>query len=245
VSVALGREIRLLLVEDDVLQNDALAYLLSREGYEVEAVTSANECLERLGRGPSPHLVILDVSLPDLSGVELMRRLRSRLDVPVIMLTARAGEADVVVGLDAGADDYVTKPFSTHELLARIRARLRPQAAAIDESPAWTVGDLHIDGGTHEVRRGDERVALSAREFAILRILAEAEGRVVDRRTLFASVWGADYFGNDRVLDVYVRLLRQKIESRSTAPQYLHTVRGVGYRLAADLAVPATAANQG
>jgi two-component system response regulator RegX3 len=180
--------------------------------------------------------VVLDVSLPDLSGVEVTRRLRTYSDVPVVMLTARREQVDKVVGLDTGADDYITKPFETNEVLARIRVQLRRRTLASAAPPpgdrVLAVGDLQLDTGTRRVELRGNLIALSAREFDILRLLAEAEGRVVERQHLFAAVWGADFFGNDRALDVYVRLLRRKIEPNPTTPRYLHTVRGVGYRLA-------------
>jgi two-component system response regulator RegX3 len=180
--------------------------------------------------------VLLDVALPDLSGVEVARRLRAGSNVPIIMLTARRSEIDKITGLDAGADDYVTKPFSHGELLARIRAQIRrgPTAAAAADVAhgVYLVGQLRIDTGMRRVARGERVIDVSAREFDILRLLAEAAGRVVERHQMFASVWGPTFYGDERALDVYIRMIRKKIEPDPSRPIYLHTVRGVGYRLA-------------
>jgi two-component system response regulator RegX3 len=183
-----------------------------------------------------PDLVLLDVALPDLSGVEVARRLRAQSAVPIIMLTARRQDVDKVVGLDAGADDYVTKPFNPSELLARIRAQLRRRALGGTGPTAadgvLSAGALRVDVGVRRVDLADRPVELSAREFEIVRILAEAGGRVVDRRDIFDRVWGAGFFGDERALDVYIRLIRKKLEPDPARPRYIHTVRGVGYRLA-------------
>jgi two-component system response regulator RegX3 len=179
--------------------------------------------------------VLLDVALPDLSGVEVARRLRAGSNVPIIMLTARRNEIDKITGLDAGADDYVTKPFSHGELLARIRAQIRrgPTGGGVDAAHGvYSAGQLRIDTGMHRVTRDDRVIDVSAREFDILRLLAEAAGRVVERQQLFASVWGPAFYGDERALDVYIRMIRKKIEPDPSRPIYLHTVRGVGYRLA-------------
>jgi two-component system response regulator RegX3 len=227
---------QILVIEDDALEAEGLAFILRQEGYLVEVAGTGAQGLTLARRPPQPDVVLLDVALPDLSGVEVARRLRAGSAVPIIMLTGRRQESDKVVGLDAGADDYVTKPFSPNELLARIRAQLRRGTQGESSSRAadglFVVGDLEIDTGTRRVARGGQPVPVSAREFDILRLLAEAGGRVVERGHLFAHVWGADFYGEERALDVYMRIIRKKLESDPAHPRYLHTVRGVGFRLA-------------
>src|SRR2546421_3552737 len=230
---------RVVVVEDDPLQAESLAFILRQEGYIVELAATGAEGLAAVARSqPAPDTVLLDVALPDLSGVEVARRLRAGSNVPIIMLTARRNEIDKITGLDAGADDYVTKPFSHGELLARIRAQIRrgPTAAAVAAGDAahgvYTIGALRIDTGMRRLTRGDRVIDVSAREFDILRLLAEAAGRVVERQQLFATVWGPSFYGDERALDVYIRMIRKKIEPDPSRPVYLHTVRGVGYRLA-------------
>src|SRR3989440_3032074 len=230
---------RVVVVEDDPLQAESLAFILRQEGYIVELAATGAEGLAAVARSqPAPDTVLLDVALPDLSGVEVARRLRAGSNVPIIMLTARRNEIDKITGLDAGADDYVTKPFSHGELLARIPAQIRrgPTAAAAGAGDAahgvYTIGALRIDTGMRRLTRGDRVIDVSAREFDILRLLAEAAGRVVERQQLFATVWGPSFYGDERALDVYIRMIRKKIEPDPSRPVYLHTVRGVGYRLA-------------
>jgi DNA-binding response OmpR family regulator len=226
---------RVVVVEDDPLQAEALAFILRQEGYVVELASTGIEGLAVARSQPAPDTVLLDVALPDLSGVEVARRLRAGSNVPIIMLTARRNEIDKITGLDAGADDYLIKPFSHGELLARIRAQIRRGPAGAAGSAAhgvYTTGQLRIDTGMRKVSRGDRVIDVSAREFDILRLLAEAAGRVVERHQLFASVWGPTFYGDERALDVYVRTIRKKIEPDPGRPIYLHTVRGVGYRLA-------------
>ena len=226
----------ILVIEDDPLQAESLALILRQEGYAVEVALTGAEGLASARGSRAPDVVVLDAALPDLSGVEVARRLRAGSGVPVIMLTARRQEIDTVIGQDAGADDYVSKPFSPNELLARVRAQLRrgwrepgPGAPA---SGVYSIGDLRVDIGTRRLTRGGQPIKLSAREFDIVRVLAEAASQVIDRRTLFARVWGADFYGEERALDVYMRMLRKKVEPDPTRPTYLHTVRGVGFRLA-------------
>ena len=223
---------RILLVDDDPLLTDSLGYILKQEGYSVLVAATGGEALTRAGRD-APDLVLLDVSLPDLSGVEVCRRLQGSSTAPVIMLTARRQESDKIVGLDAGADDYITKPFAIGELLARVRAGLRRTRQEARPAPRIEVGDLVVDVAAHRVLVDGRPVELSAREFELLRLLAESAGRVVTRRRLFDTVWGPDFFGDERALDVYVRLLRKKIEADPDRPSYIRTVRGVGYRLTA------------
>jgi DNA-binding response OmpR family regulator len=226
---------RVIVVEDDPLQAESLAFILRQEGYVVDLASTGAEALAMARTQPGPDTVLLDVALPDLSGVEVARRLRATSNVPIIMLTARRNEIDKITGLDAGADDYVTKPFSHGELLARIRAQIRrgPSLPSPEMANAvYTVGQLRLDTGMRRVSRAERVIDVSAREFEILRHLAEAGGRVVERQHLFASVWGPTFFGDERALDVYIRMIRKKIEPDPSRPIYLHTVRGVGYRLA-------------
>jgi DNA-binding response OmpR family regulator len=227
---------RVVVVEDDPLQAESLAFILRQEGYVVELASTGAEALSIARSQPAPDTVLLDVALPDLSGVEVARRLRAGSNVPIIMLTARRNEIDKITGLDAGADDYVTKPFSHGELLARIRAQIRrgPLGAPPLETGhgVYSIGGLRIDTGIRRLSRDGRVIEVSAREFDILRLLAEAAGRVVERQQLFASVWGPSFYGDERALDVYIRMIRKKIEPDPSSPIYLHTVRGVGYRLA-------------
>jgi DNA-binding response OmpR family regulator len=224
------------VIEDDPLQAEALAFILRQEGYAVDLAPTGAEGLVSVRGQPPPDAVLLDVALPDLSGIEVARRLRAGSNVPIIMLTARRSESDKITGLDAGADDYVTKPFSPGELLARLRAQIRRggQTGAPGEAAhgLYTIGALRIDTGVRRLTRHGRVIELSAREFDILKMLAEAAGRVVERQQLFASVWGPGFYGDERALDVYIRMIRKKIEPDPGRPRYLHTVRGVGYRLA-------------
>jgi DNA-binding response OmpR family regulator len=224
------------VIEDDPLQAEALAFILRQEGYVVDLAATGAEGLAAVRAQPPPDAVLLDVALPDLSGIEVARRLRAGSSVPIIVLTARRSESDKITGLDAGADDYVTKPFSPGELLARIRAQIRRggQTTAASETAhgVYVVGALRLDTGVRRLTRQRRVIDLSAREFDILTLLAEAAGRVVDRHQLFSSVWGPGFYGDERALDVYIRMIRKKIEPDPGRPRYLHTVRGVGYRLA-------------
>jgi DNA-binding response OmpR family regulator len=231
---------RVVVVEDDPLQAESLAFILRQEGYIVDLASTGAEALMIARAQPAPDTVLLDVALPDLSGIEVARRLRAGSNVPIIMLTARRNEIDKITGLDAGADDYVTKPFSHGELLARIRAQIRrapttPADAEIAHG-IYTVGQLRLDTGLRRLTREDRVIDVSAREFGILWRLAEAAGRVVERQQLFTSVWGPTFYGDERALDVYIRMIRKKIEPDPSRPMYLHTVRGVGYRLAEERA---------
>src|SRR4030088_902367 len=227
---------RVVVVEDDPLQAESLAFILRQEGYIVDLASTGAEALAAARSQPAPDTVLLDVALPDLSGVEVARRLRAGSNVPIIMLTARRNEIDKITGLDAGADDYVTKPFSHGELLARIRAQIRrgpiSTAAAEVSHGVFTIGRMRIHSGARRLTRDERVIDVSAREFDILRLLAEAAGRVVERQVLFTTVWGPSFYGEERARDVYVRMIRKKIEPDPGRPIYLHTVRGVGYRLA-------------
>ena len=232
----------ILVVEDDDDLRETLAYNLRVEGYETLLAADGVAALELARRQPVA-LVILDVMLPRLDGLSVLRQLRARPEtaaLPVLMLTARAEESDIVVGLELGADDYVTKPFSWNELRARLRALLRrggPRANGEDaasapaQSEPITVGDLRIDEDRREARKGDRLIELPPRLFDLLLYLARRPGAVQTRGRLLEHVWGYDYAGDTRTVDVHVRWLREKIEDDPANPQLIQTVRGVGYRL--------------
>jgi DNA-binding response OmpR family regulator len=210
--------------------------VLRLEGYSVVIARTGSEALTNANASPQPDLVLVDMVLPDLSGTELVRRVRAASNVPIILVTSKRQVTDRVVGLDAGADDFVPKPFEPAELLARVRAQLRRTHSLSNQSHSavFHIGPISLDAGTHRVMMDDRVVQLSAREFAILRQLAEAVGNVVGRRDLFSRVWGPDFFGDEGALDVYIRRLRSKLESDPSHPRYIQTVRGTGFRLADD-----------
>jgi two-component system response regulator RegX3 len=226
---------RILLVEDEESYREPLTYQLTREGFEVVAVATGTDALVEFDRAGA-DLVLLDLMLPGLSGVEVCRELRQRSAVPVIMLTAKDGEIDKVVGLELGADDYVTKPYSFRELLARIRAVLRRGAESIDAlTPAvLSVGRIRMDTDRHVVTIDGAEVALPLREFELLELLLRNPDRVLTRGQLIDRVWGADYVGDTKTLDVHVKRIRAKIEVDPVNPQVLVTVRGLGYKLVDD-----------
>ena len=220
---------RLLLVEDEENLGEALAYQLEREGFQVERVTDGAEALERY-RTAGADLVLLDLMLPGMSGEDLCREIRRTSSVPIIMLTARDTDVDKIVGLELGADDYVTKPFNTRELIARVRAVLRRTDQAKPPQSALEGGGVRLDADRFEVIIRGEEVHLPRKEFELLEILMENAGRVLTRETLIDQVWGADYFGDTRTLDVHVKRLRSKIEENPHEPQHLVTIRGLGYK---------------
>jgi DNA-binding response OmpR family regulator len=220
---------KVLLVEDDSAIAVPLARALVREGYEVETVTTGTEALRRPLAGTD--LVLLDLGLPDLDGLDVCRRLRAGGSrVPLLMLTARGAELDAVVGLDAGADDYVAKPFRIGELLARVRALLR---RAVPVPDALVVQDLTIDVRARTAHRGDQLLPLSTKEFDLLTALAQHAGQVVTRDDLMRQVWHTQWMGSTKTLDMHVSWLRRKLGDTVTAPRYVSTVRGVGFRLEA------------
>ena len=223
---------RILLVEDEESLSDPLAYQLGREGYDVAVAADGPSALAEFDRAGA-DLVLLDLMLPGLPGTEVCRQLRTRSAVPVIMVTAKDSEVDVVVGLELGADDYVTKPYSSRELLARIRAVLRRGGEAEDlEDPGTLVaGPVRMDVERHVVTLDGQPVPMPLKEFELLEVLLRNAGRVLTRGQLIDRVWGADYVGDTKTLDVHVKRLRAKIEQDPASPQRLVTVRGLGYKL--------------
>jgi two-component system response regulator RegX3 len=222
----------ILLVEDEESYREPLTFQLERDGYDVVAVDDGLAALVAYDRS-SPDLVLLDVMLPGMSGTEVCRALRTRGNVPVIMLTAKDSEIDKVVGLELGADDYVTKPYSYRELVARVRAVLRrgPAEDAGEENGQLVVGGVRMDVNRHEVAVDGEPVAMPLREFELLEVFLRNPDHVLTRGQLIERVWGADYVGDTKTLDVHVKRLRAKIEREPSAPTLLLTVRGLGYRL--------------
>jgi two-component system, OmpR family, response regulator RegX3 len=221
---------KVLVVEDEESFSDALSYMLRREQYEVEVAADGHEALKAFERSGA-DIVLLDLMLPGLSGTEVCRELRARSNVPIIMVTARDSEVDKVVGLELGADDYVTKPFSSRELVARIRAVLR--RGAEPEELIYNVveaGSVRMDVERHVVTVDSTQVALPLKEFDLLELLLRNAGRVLTRGQLIDRVWGADYVGDTKTLDVHVKRLRAKIEPDPANPKYLVTVRGLGYK---------------
>lgn len=228
---------RVLVVEDEPVLLHTLAYNLRREGYEVVTVSDGASAL-RTARATPPDLVLLDIMLPVMSGLDVCRALRAEGSVPILLLTARSNEADKVVGLELGADDYITKPVGLPELMARVKAALRrsmmPRAASEtgqDHASAFDRGGLRIDPSRREAVWMGAVLALRPREFGLLYQLAKHEGLVLSRDSLLSSVWGMEYVGDPRTVDVHVRWLRQKLEPEPAAPRFLQTVRGSGYRL--------------
>ncbi|WP_053204746.1 response regulator transcription factor [Jiangella muralis] len=224
---------RVLVVEDEDSFSDALSYMLRKEGFEVAVSVTGDDALDEFDRGGA-DLVLLDLMLPGLSGTEVCRQLRQRSNVPVIMLTAKDSEVDKVVGLELGADDYVTKPFSSRELVARIRAVLRRGTEPAEASQAVLgAGPVRMDVDRHVVTVNGSSVRLPLKEFELLELLLRNAGRVLTRAQLIDRIWGADYVGDTKTLDVHVKRLRAKIEPDPAVPTYLLTVRGLGYKLEA------------
>jgi two-component system, OmpR family, response regulator len=225
---------RVLVVEDDPNLLKTLAYNLRREGYEAVTAADGEQALE-MARREKPALVILDIMLPRMSGLEVCRILRREMTVPILMLTARAEETDKIIGLELGADDYMTKPFSIRELLARVRAMLRRAdmtgAAPAGSETALKIDEIEIDPARHLATRRGEPLDLTPKEFELLAFLARNKGFVFSREQLLEKVWGYDYAGDTRTIDVHVRWLRQKIEADPQRPRLLITIRGIGYKL--------------
>ena len=224
---------RILIVEDEPSLSEPLAFLLQREGYETEIAGDGRAALTVFDRSGA-DLVLLDLMLPGLPGTEVCRELRTRSSVPIIMLTAKDSEVDIVVGLELGADDYVTKPYSSRELLARIRAVLRRRIDLEDlDEGVVEVGAVRMDVERHSVAVDGSEVNMPLKEFELLELLLRNAGRVLTRGQLIDRVWGSDYFGDTKTLDVHIKRIRSKIESNPSEPQRLVTVRGLGYRFEA------------
>ncbi|HXW32564.1 MAG TPA: response regulator transcription factor [Acidimicrobiales bacterium] len=235
-GAAPGEKVKVMVAEDEESFVEALVIGLTREGFDVTAASDGAEALALFDR-LQPDLVLLDIMLPKLSGIDVCRAIRSRSSVPIIMVTAKGTEIDTVVGLEVGADDYVTKPYRLRELVARMRAVLRRSAdqdgGDRSERSVIEVGDVRVDADRHRVFvRGDE-VVLRRKEFELLLLLVENAGRVLTRDTLIDRVWGSDYVGDTKTLDVHVKRLRSHIELDPSAPVIITTVRGVGYRFEA------------
>ena len=223
-----------LVVEDEDSFVDALTVGLKREGFRVQVARDGAEALD-LFDAVRPDLVLLDVMLPKVSGIDVCRELRRRSSVPIIMVTAKGGEIDTVVGLEVGADDYVTKPYRLRELVARMRAVLRRRAdgvgaASSSAGDALEVGDVALDPERHEVVIRGEEVQLPLKEFELLELLLANAGRVLTRETLIDRVWGTDYVGDTKTLDVHIKRLRAKVEPDPSAPTRIVTIRGLGYK---------------
>jgi two-component system, OmpR family, response regulator RegX3 len=224
----------ILLVDDDPGVLDVVAFMLRREGFDVDEERDGTSALER-ARGNGYDIVILDVMLPGMSGTDVCRALRAESDVPILMLTARDAEIDRVLGLELGADDYVTKPFSTAELLSRVRAILRRRDLdrATSGATVRRLGGLQIDLGRHEVSVDGDRVHLTLSEFKVLSLLAEQPERVVSRRELMQHLWASEHVGDEHACEVHISNLRRKIEKDPAQPERLVTIRGLGYKLIA------------
>ena len=223
---------KILVVDDEKNIVEIIKFNLKKEGYDVITASNGQEGVEK-AFSEQPDLIILDIMMPVMDGYEACRKIREKLDTPIIMLTARAEEVDKVLGLELGADDYVTKPFGVRELMARVKANLRRQSTSEPETPsAGNVlrfsGGLTIDLDLYEVRREDRVIDLTLREFELLKFLATQKNQVFSREVLLEKVWGYEYFGDVRTVDVTVRRLREKVEADPSKPQYILTKRGVG-----------------
>ena len=223
----------ILVVDDEPSYRDALSVALQREGFAVDTAADGVEALERVAAS-RPALILLDVMLPRISGVDVCREIRKTSRVPIIMVTARNAEIDAVVGLEVGADDYVTKPFRLRELIARVRAALRRLPGDLEEqgerADQIEVGEVRLDAARHEVSVHGEQVQLPLKEFDLLELLLINAGRVLTRDVLIDRIWGPNYYGDTKTLDVHIKRLRSKIEDDPAAPERILTVRGVGYR---------------
>ena len=223
---------KILVVEDEASFSEALEFLLGKEGFSVVTADTGTEALKKFDQG-GIDLVLLDLMIPEVSGTEVCRQIRTKSRVPIIMLTAKDSEGDKVVGLEIGADDYVTKPYSSRELVARIRAVLRRNSGdAIDsESGLMTVGPVRMDVDRHQVAVNGNPVSLPLKEFELLEFLMRNAGRVLTRMQLIDRVWGSDYVGDTKTLDVHIKRLRAKIETDPANPTLIQTVRGLGYKM--------------
>ena len=224
---------RILVVEDEKSFSEPLSFLLGKEGYEVDVASDGNEAIAKFDKSGA-DLILLDLMLPGIPGTEVCRQIRTNSNVPIIMLTAKDDEVDKVVGLELGADDYVTKPYSTRELLARIRAVLRRGAEFAAEEGLSTlveVGDIKLDADRHLVTFKGDSISLPLKEFELLEYLMRNAGRVLTRMQIIDRIWGNDYVGDTKTLDVHIKRLRSKFESDPANPTLIQTVRGLGYKL--------------
>ena len=223
---------KILVVEDEASFSEALEFLLGKEGFSVVTADTGTEALRKFDQG-GIDLVLLDLMIPEVSGTEVCRQIRTKSRVPIIMLTAKDSEVDKVVGLEIGADDYVTKPYSSRELVARIRAVLRRNSGeAIDNEPGvMTVGAIKMDVDRHQVSVNGAPISLPLKEFEVLEFLMRNAGRVLTRMQLIDRVWGSDYVGDTKTLDVHIKRLRAKIETDPANPTLIQTVRGLGYKM--------------
>lgn len=223
---------RILIVEDEASFSEALEFLLGKEGFSVVTAATGTEALRKFEQG-GIDLVLLDLMIPEISGTEVCRQIRAKSRVPIIMLTAKDSEVDKVVGLEIGADDYVTKPYSSRELVARIRAVLRRNSGeAIENEPGvMTVNGIRMDIDRHQVSVNGIPVSLPLKEFELLEFLMRNAGRVLTRMQLIDRVWGSDYVGDTKTLDVHIKRLRAKIETDPANPTLIQTVRGLGYKM--------------
>ena len=222
---------RILVVDDEKIIAKGLKFALEKEGFEVSVANDGAEAI-RLFQDENPDLIVLDLMLPEVDGFEVCRRIRKKSDIPIIMLTARGEDIDKILGLELGADDYVTKPFNPRELVARVKAILRRSHTQTMDSGGQVIRlqDLQIDLFQHKVRVRDKDVELTSKEFALLGLLASHPGRVFSREKLLEQVWGYDYYGDARTVDVHIRHLREKIEPDPATPQLILTVWGAGYK---------------
>jgi two-component system response regulator RegX3 len=223
---------RILIVEDERSLSEPLAYLLEREGYETVVADDGLAAVSEFETNGA-DLILLDLMLPGISGTEVCRRVRTQSQVPIIMLTAKDSEVDIVVGLELGADDYVTKPYSTRELLARIRAVMRRRVDDEEADSVIEIGPVRMDLERHTVAVGGEEIAIPLKEYDLLEVLMRNAGRVLTRGQLIDRVWGENYFGDTKTLDVHIKRIRSRIEVTPSEPQLLVTVRGLGYRFEA------------
>jgi two-component system response regulator RegX3 len=223
---------RVLIVEDEISFSEALEFLLGKEGFSVTTAATGTEALRKFEQG-GIDLILLDLMIPEVSGTEVCRQVRSKSKVPIIMLTAKDSEVDKVVGLEIGADDYVTKPYSSRELIARIRAVLRRNGdeGGATDSGTLTVNGIRMDIDRHQVSMNGIPLSLPLKEFELLEFLMRNAGRVLTRMQLIDRVWGSDYVGDTKTLDVHVKRLRAKIEADTANPKIIQTVRGLGYKM--------------
>lgn len=220
---------RILLVEDEIALSEPLSFLLSKEGYDVTVAETGTAAVEKFAAGDF-DLILLDLMLPGIPGTEVCRQVRVTSQIPIIMLTAKDSEVDIVVGLELGADDYVTKPYSTRELLARIRAVLRRRTDEPESDAVLASGHIALDVDRHTLHVHGQLTPMPLKEFELLEYLMRNEGRVLTRGQLIDRVWGSDYFGDTKTLDVHIKRIRSRIESDPKEPELLLTVRGLGYR---------------